>query len=599
MCGVHLLLTYPRREEDAINAMTQACRHRGPDHSAWLEVRPGVYLGANRLKTLDLRDRANPPLVHPKTQTYLSWNGFIYNYQDLKNELLQEGVRFESASDGEVLLQWLVHKGTAGIARIQGMYAFAFVDGENNRVTVGRDPHGVKSLYFAQESGRLVCSSEVSCLMRSGLISASLDQSQLLSYAYLRHPFPSHSLLSGVQELQPGELRSWDLYGTFIESTQIPFQPTGPCRVITNENVEELLTDAVLRQVHADVPAGLILSGGADSSLVYHLWKKHGAGAVPTFTVGFQRPYRRAFPDADVAASLVRDQRAFHQEITISPEWFLETWPAYIRDLDVPVGDAASYLSWALAKKARDTVKILLSGAGADELFAGYNRHSAYKKYLAHPVFWKRVASVSKQIPLGGRRVRHFLSGIHSDPVRTFMNFAALYPLPDGLAEKLKTLYPRGGDPFSNALEWDRQVYLVHDLLKIQDNACMAHGIEGRVPFLDWQVVDASRRSGVATSGNLPPKYWIKFLLRKEGLRIQAGRKKFGFGMPLKEWLRSHTEFRNRVSSSVIHFGQRFGRVLPEEWATLTRHPEKFLDSHYLLLYNLFLLNDWIEENQL
>ncbi|SEJ18321.1 asparagine synthase (glutamine-hydrolysing) [Cyclobacterium xiamenense] len=599
MCGVHLLLTFPQRNKEAIQAMTQTCRHRGPDHTAWSQVAPGVYLGANRLKILDLHDRANQPLVYRAAQAHLAWNGFLYNYQDLRNELLQEGVHFETASDGEVLLHWLIRKGAAGVGRLQGMYAFAFVDGKNERVLVARDPLGVKSLYYAQEKGVLLCSSELRCLRRSGLVPGHLNEAQIVPYMYLRHALPSHSFLRGVQELLPGELRTWDLQGKPLGSTQIPFKAAGPKPAETGENAEELLTDAVLKQVHADVPAGLILSGGADSSLIYHLWNKHGGGAVPTFTVGFQRPYRRAFADADFAARLVAGKRAFHQEITISPDWFLETWPDYIRELDVPVGDAASYLTWAVAKKARNTVKILLSGAGADELFAGYNRHAAYKRYLANPVFWNRAASVGKRFPVGGRRLRQFLGGIHPDPIRTFMNFAGLYPLPDSLATELSGLYPKEDGPFTNALAWDKKVYLVHDLLKIHDNACMAHGIEGRVPFLDWQVVDWSLRRSEADRRNAAPKHWIKSLLRQEGLAAHARRTKFGFGLPLKEWLQGHAGFRNRVVPSVIHFGRRFEEVLPSEWKPLTRHPEKHLGNHYLLLYNLFLLNDWIEENQL
>ncbi|MDN3687166.1 asparagine synthase (glutamine-hydrolyzing) [Cyclobacterium jeungdonense] len=599
MCGVHLLVNSTGKGGESIQAMMEACQHRGPDHSSWMEVSKGIYLAANRLKILDLRDQANQPVVNEEEEAYLSWNGFLYNYQELKNQLLMEGVVFKSTSDGEVLLMWLIRKGREGVQQLQGMYAFAFVHTKKNQVILGRDPLGVKSLYFTQQKGILGCSSEIRCLLRADLVPKKLHQEQFLPYFYLRHVLPGDTFIRGIQELLPGELKTWNLKGEPLDAREIPLGVPAPKPALTEKGFEEIMTDAVLKHFHADVPLGLILSGGADSTLLYHLWYRQTGQVLPTFTIGFQDAYRKKFRDADFAAKLVSSRKAFHQEVIISPEWFLETWPAYIRDLDQPVGDSASYLTWALARKAKESVKILASGAGADELFGGYNRHLAYKRYLQNPIFWNGVAAKFKRIPLVGNTFQRFLSGIHPSPQRTFMNFASLSVLPDSLANALEGRYSLGEQLFKNALEWDRTLYLVHDLLKIHDNACMAHGIEGRVPFLDWKVVDWSLRLGEKEARNAAPKFWVKSLLKREGLTGFARRKKFGFGLPIKEWLVEHAAFRNKVLSSVIDLGIQYQEMVPEEWRPLVQRPERYISSHFLLLFNLFVLSDWIKENQL
>ncbi|NHE58458.1 asparagine synthase (glutamine-hydrolyzing) [Cyclobacterium plantarum] len=597
MCGVHLLVSTSGKNEDHITAMMQACQHRGPDHSSWEKVAAGVYLAANRLKTLDLREEANQPLFHKESGAFLSWNGFLYNYQDLRNQLIQEGVKFKSTSDGEVLLEWLLKKGKDGVKLVQGMYAFAFV--HENKVLLGRDPLGMKSLYFARNEYSLVCSSECRCLLASGLFPKKIDKYQVLPYFYLRHAMPRHSFYSGIEELAAGELREFDLDAGQTRSKHIDLLVSDQKPALNVNSFEEVLTDAVLKHFHADVPVGLILSGGADSTLLYHLWYKETGTSLPTFTVGFEYPYNRKYKDPEFASLLARKFGGLHHEVRISPEWFLENWPEYIRTLDQPVGDSAGFLTWAVAKKARESVKILISGVGADELFSGYNRHIAFRKFLKHPDFWLFAASLLSRVPVWGRGRKKFLSSIEDTAQRTFMNFAALNPLPDALAGVLDPFYPVGKDHFKNALEWDRKIYLVQDLLKIHDNACMSQGIEGRAPFLDWQVVDFSNRLSEQELLQTTSKFWIKSILKKNGLEKFANRRKLGFGLPLIEWLTRHPEFRNSVLSAIREFGQFHSELVPLEWRDLVKKPENYIAEHFLLLFNVFLLSGWMKANRL
>jgi len=599
MCGVHLLVDKSATEEVAITNMVASCTHRGPDHSEIIKITNGVFLASNRLKILDSRDEANQPITNKEKSAFLSWNGFLYNFQELKNQLLNEGVIFKTRSDGEVLFQWLLLKGKEGIQNLEGMFAFVFIDIEKNEILLVRDPVGMKSLYYHYHKNKLICSSEALCLIRSGRIEANLDSQQVLPYWYLRTSMPSASFFTNVKELLPGQIAVFGLDGSKKEVSKISINvPTGSKRPAPNQTIfKQYLTEAVLKHFTAEVPVGLVLSGGADSSLLYHIWYKETGIPLPTYTIGFESPHREKYSDAEFAANLTRKYGGGNQEIKIGPEFFLQTWGEYLSQLDQPVGDSGSFLTWVIAKEAKKSVKVLVSGVGADELFGGYNRHVAFKTYLRRPYLWRIVSQFLQKAPFLSRSQKKFLEAIHENPDRTFINFAALTPVPEKFGRVLEDHYPKFGGDFKKALAYDQGMYLVHDLLKIHDNACMAHGIEGRAPFLDWPLVALSNGMSNELSINTTPKSWIKEILIKEGLGTIAKREKSGFGLPIREWFIHHTGFRNKLSSGIIDFGYKYGGLVPKEWQPLLKHPENHIQEHYLLLFNVFLLSEWINKN--
>jgi asparagine synthase (glutamine-hydrolysing) len=267
-------------------------------------------------------------------------------------------------------------------------------------------------------------------------------------------------------------------------------------------------------------------------------------------------------------------------------------WQAYVASLDQPIGDSASFLTWLLAKEASDNCKVLISGAGADELFGGYNRHIAYKYYLQYPNLWLNLKKMGL-IHLLPERISKFLDCIHHDREETFIQMAALENIPKALMEKIKPYYPKGKGAIINALEWDRTWYLVNDILKVHDNACMTHGVEGRSPYLDQDLITLSQSMTEEEHLQQLGKKWIKSELQKRNLGIIANRKKLGFGLPLKEWLQQK-DFRNWVFEPIEKMGQNWGQNFPEEMRNLALNPTKAKDRQYLQIWNLFILASWI-----
>ncbi|MFC4870078.1 asparagine synthase (glutamine-hydrolyzing) [Negadavirga shengliensis] len=597
MCGINLVLN-ARKGDIAIHRMMEATKHRGPDHSSWVGINEKVFIAGNRLKILDLRDVANQPLLSDDGKLALVWNGALYNYQELRNRLLERGEAFRSHSDGEVLLKWLGAFGSEGIKQLRGMFAIVFVDSNKKQVLLARDPVGMKPLYYYHRDHVLLCSSESKSILLSGLVSATVDRKQYAPYFYCRHGMPDASFFEDLLQVLPGEVKLYGFEGQHIASHQLEMEQHAE-QTPTKEVFKELLTDAVLRQFHADVPVGVLLSGGADSSLLYQLWYKETGIPLHTYTVGFGKAYRDQYDDASFAAEVAGKYPGAHHEIQVDPQTVLEVWPEYVKTLDQPVGDSASILTWILAREANKQVKVLASGAGADELFGGYNRHKAFSHYLARPVFWNFLSRLNlEKIPLG-REKRKFLASIHASPERTFMNFSALGNLPDSLATQLRPYYPRQLSDYKAALEWDRTFYLVNDVLKIHDNACMAHGIEGRAPYLDWSLVSLSRGMTEAEHLRRRNKIWIRELLREEGLGRVADRRKLGFGLPIREWIRDNKNFRETVFSEIGAFEKKHGNAFPPVMRKIAQNPVSYYKEGFLFVWNLFVLSSWIRENGL
>lgn len=591
MCGIHLIWGKGANEE-AIITMLQQSQHRGPDQQASFSPWPGLWIGVNRLKILHTGSEADQPFWSPDGRTLLIWNGELYNYQEMRNLLIQIGISFITQSDTEVVLHMLRVFGTKGLEKMNGMFALMFVDLAEKSVLVARDKNGEKPLYYAQNPDALIISSESRSIHT--LKDSAFDTRQMEHYFYLRAPLLGNTFFKGIHEWKPERYSKISSHSAFhwgqIRSESKPNSEP------TFENFKETLTDAVLNQFHADVPVGIQLSGGADSSLLYGLWYRETGTPLPSFTIQVEQNYRKKYSDGNSASRFAKQFPSQHHLIEITQEIFWENWDDYLKSVDQPIGDSAGFLSWMIGKEAKSSVKVLISGAGADELWGGYQRHKAFDFYQKRKKFLLRFRGFLGKLPLG-RSYQKFVSAVESDPRKAFLNFSALDTIPDDLREDYDRVFDTNLPEYTQMLNFDRQIYLVQDVLKIQDNSLMAHSIEGRAPYLDESMVDLWR--SVKGEELLKGKPWIKKYLRELDLTWISERKKMGFGLPLQEWFAENGEFAKRVFNSIKSFEKTHGAHFSPQMRSLATQPELGVKHHFLTLYNLFLLAEWVKLHKL
>ena len=482
MCGIHLIWGKGGSEE-SINGMLQQSLHRGPDQGSFSPW-PGLWLGVNRLKILHTGAEADQPFWSPDGRFLLIWNGELYNYQEIRNLLIQMGITFITHSDTEVVLHTIRVFAEKGLEKLHGMFALIYVDLTERSVLIARDKNGEKPLYYAQNPDTLIVSSECQSILT--LKNSEFETRQLAPYFFLRAPLPGNTFFKGINEWKPNQYSKLLSHSAFHWNT-IPDEKKIDNKS-TYEAFQETLTDAVLNQFHADVPVGIQLSGGADSSLLYALWYKETGLPLPSYTIQVEQTYRKKYADADFARRFVKQFPSNHKLVEIDQKIFWENWEDYLKSVDQPIGDSAGFLNWMIGKEAKKSVKVLISGGGADELWGGYQRHRAFDIYQKRKELLLRFKGIFGKIPLG-RSYQKFISAIDPSPQKTFLNFSGLENIPEELGEDYDRIFDKNLPLYPQMLDFDRQVYLVQDVLKIQDNALMAHSIEGRSPYLDASMI--------------------------------------------------------------------------------------------------------------
>lgn len=572
--------------------MLQQSQHRGPDQHASFSPWPGLWVGVNRLKILHTGAEADQPFWSPDERSLLIWNGELYNYRKIRTLLTQMGINFITQSDTEVVLHVIRVFGIKGLEKLHGMFALIFVDLTEQSVLVARDKNGEKPLFYSQSPDSLIISSE--CKSIQILKSSELETKQLEPYFYLRAPLLGNTFFKGIHEWKPDHYSKILTHSAFRwdqipSETKLSYEPNF-------SSFKKVLNEVVLNQFHADVPVGIQLSGGADSSLLYALWYKETGVALPSFTINVEHKYRKKYADGDATVRFTQQFPSSNRLIEIDQTTFWENWDDYLKSVDQPIGDSAGFLNWMIGKVAKESVKVLISGAGADELWGGYQRHKAFIVYQKRKDLLLKFQAILEKIPLG-RSYQKFISGIDPDPQKTFLNFSGLDTIPEDLVEDYIRVFNRDLPDYSQMLDFDRQVYLVQDVLKMQDNALMVHSIEGRSPYLDYSMLEVRRN--VKDEELLKGKPWIKKCLGELDLAWISERKKMGFGLPLKEWFAENGEFSKRIFDSIKAFEKMHGEYFPRKMRVLAAKPELGVKDHFLILYNLFLLAEWVKLHKL
>lgn len=568
MCGIVGFTTFKSGPADAdglVRRMAECLRPRGPDGEGYFND-GSVALGHRRLSIIDL-DGGAQPLAIDGGRFQIVYNGELYNYIELREDLRRRGYTFATQSDTEVLLRQLAADGIEGLQRLNGMYAFAVWDRERRELLLARDRVGIKPLYYCVAGGELVFGSELKALLKHPAVQrrvSPLSVSKYLSFGYIPAP---HTIFDGVHKLEPGHWLRFGEQGLQKGAYwDIPLEDNPISEGTVDERADELLAilrDAVVKHLRSDVPVGVFLSGGIDSSTVTALAAQAVPGRLHTFSVGFEESSYDESPYARMVAE--RYGTEHHHEV-LSLRRAVDLLPTVMQTLDEPFGDASILPTYLLSQFTARHVKVVLGGDGGDELFAGYpsfQAHVAMEKLSVLPIMWRdALIRLARRIPVSHRYasvdflVQQFFKGAGISPEIRFF----LWMGPFGNEQKRQVLSAGTQasllreNAFEDVLNHVRQSGLVSDFERILylcmklylqdgilvkvDRASMANSLEVRVPLLDHALVEyASRIQSAYKLKGLTTKYILKRAVRDLLPRAVIKRRKAGFMIPLAAWL--------------------------------------------------------------
>ncbi|HWH16799.1 MAG TPA: N-acetylglutaminylglutamine amidotransferase [Allosphingosinicella sp.] len=486
MCGIAGEIRFDGAiaDADAVARMMRSQSRRGPDACGQL-MRGRVGLGHQRLKIIDLSHRSAQPMVDPELGLDLVFNGCIYNYQELREDLQALGYRFFSGGDTEVILKAWHAWGAACVERFKGMFAFALHERESGRVVLARDRFGIKPLYYAKAPGRLRFSSTLPGIVAAGDVDTSVDPEALQFYMSWHAVVPPPwTILKGVRKMPPATIRIYEEDGSFSESHYWD-PPFGQTDEDIGRSVEEWremllasLRTAVERRMVADVPVGVLLSGGVDSSLIVGLLAEMGQHGLATFSIGFEEAHGEKGDEFVYSDLIAQHYGTNHNKLFVPSDDLLKELPGAIEAMAEPMVSYDNVGFYLLSREVAKHIKVVQSGQGADEVFGGYHWYppmagandpvAAYAK-----AFFDRDSETLNR---------------HLGPAWRDGGTLPLDYVRDNFAKE------GASDPVDKALRIDSTVMLVDDPVKRVDNMTMAWGLEARVPFLDHELAELAAR---------------------------------------------------------------------------------------------------------
>ncbi len=534
-----------------------AClRHRGPDDEG-VYTGGGAGLAHTRLSIIDLSESGRQPMRSEDGRYVVSYNGEVYNFQEMRHTLERLGHEFRGRSDTEVVLRAFVEWGESSFAMLEGMFALAVWDEAERRLHLARDRFGIKPLYYHADAERVVFGSEIKALLASGEVGRELDWAGLHEYLYYNTALGERTMFAGVRKLEPGHAltlddegaRVWEYASVFdVEAVEDDY-------ATAVERVRELLERAVKAHLVSDVPVGVFLSGGIDSSAITAFAAKHYGGRLKTFSAGFD--FDRGVNELPKARAVAEHFGTDHHELHVSGGDVSGVIERLVRCHDQPFGDAANIPLYLLCEQLGDGNKVVLQGDGGDEVFAGYKPHSlmAMERWAmpfvratswALPIVpgWVPYFHTVQRLNTPDRSVRYarvIADGrVGEKPGRVFaLGAQAMLEASDPFA-RYREMYHRFAtlDSAQRTVYTDSAVILPDLYFEKVDKATMAHGVEVRVPLVDTRLA--------AYVMGLPSKYKIRWLHKKRILRRALrgvvpdailDMPKVGFGVPAGYWL--------------------------------------------------------------
>lgn len=598
MCGIVGLVNNNKEiDEKLLSRMTEMLIHRGPDDSGlWISPDRKIGLGHRRLSIIDLSEAGREPMSDENGKFYIVYNGEIYNYMEIRKELIGKGYRFKSETDTEVILNAYKAWGTNCLARLNGMFAFGIYDAEKKKIFIARDRIGKKPLYWSQYKGKFAFASELKSILSDTEFPKDIDYRALNYYLTFGYIFRDLTIFEHARKLPPAHMMIYDIENNRISISRYWDIPEQDYKKYKEEELleelEYLLEDAVRIRLVGDVPIGAFLSGGLDSSLVVAMMCRISGGNVKTFSIGFEDQKYNELPYARIIADYFGTD---HTEFIVKPEKFdviddLET------HFDEPFADSSLIPTYYVSKMTRKYVTVALSGDGGDELFGGYSTYIATLGNLYINKFIplqarKAISRCAEKISDKNKfkkqllrlkyttseafvdRISHsyfkeeYRENILKDDVKSCLSDAFLEP-----ENFFFEIINNSKRDFLNTLEYAHMMsFLPEDILTKVDRMSMKVSLEVRCPILDYRIVEFAFKK---LNGNFKIRGKTrKYLLKKLARKILPAKldlnRKWGFVVPVSDWFR--TDLNSYINNTLLTWENTFFKK---------NYIKKLLDEH-------------------
>jgi asparagine synthase (glutamine-hydrolysing) len=614
ICGIFHLNGAPV-EKQQLEKMTTILKHRGPDGEGYFIDR-FIGMGHRRLSIIDVEGGAQP-INNEDGSLQVVFNGEIYNFVELRNELKSLGHKFTTRSDTEVIVHGYEEWGKGCVSRFNGMFAFALWDLRKEELFLGRDHLGIKPLYYVDLGSRFLFASEIKALLLDMDCPKEIDIEALAELFTFRYVPSPKTIFKGIKKLPPGHWMTCSSKGHEVSRfwNWVPEHRKNFNEQDLILEYQALLEDAVRLQLRSDVPLGLFLSSGVDSGALLAIMSKFSSGPVQAFTIGFESGEKTN--EVDDAREMATMFGADHYFMMVKPEDYLNYYEKYLWDLEEPVGNETAAAFYFVSKIASEKVKVVLSGQGADEPWAGYDRYIGAKFSYFYsqmpPGVTKLLATLVNGIPGRHERLKRAMNSLGEPDMLT--RFAKIYSFFSAdMKERLfkgslKEQFAINGyrskealrhlqddvnhlDPLSQMLYIDTRANLPDDLLMVGDKTSMANSLESRVPFLDYRLIELIESfPPLLKLKGITGKYLHKKAIEKWLPKKIIYREKKGFANPIENWFR--TGMRSFVeelllspgSGTALFFDQKYIRKMID----LDREGKEQFRRHIYLLVSFEL----------
>lgn len=638
MCGIFgIICRNAHVSSEVLERATRSLAHRGPDDSGTVILQDlpeaiEIGLGNRRLAILDLSPLGHQPMNDPKNGNWIVYNGEVYNFREVRAKLERSGHQFHSLSDTEVILQAYANWGEACLSELRGMFAFAIWDSRRHCLFVARDPMGIKPLYYYNSDQYFLFSSEVRTLLTTNLVPRTIDPAGLVSYLTFGSLYEPNTLVEGVRSLPAGhsltwvkgqvtESRYWDLVDAeTVRTTCDAYYASGETRLAFENEIAEHLDNSVRMQLVSDVPVGVFLSGGIDSSALVAIMSRSGV-RPSTFSIVFSES---DYSEAEYSRVIAEEFHTDHHEITVSQADLFAAIDPAIQAMDLPTIDGIN--TYFVAERTRAAgIKVALSGLGGDEVFAGYSSFRTVPRMKQFAKALDRVPTAARAglanmfdalacpsdqnrkltalARNGGHIVDpYFILRMLFTPEQRVKLLFGIGPDSDAFARARKPLMEgiraaQGLDPVNHISYLESRCYMLNTLLRDSDFMSMAHGLEVRVPMIDHQLVRCVLAlPGAWKMNSRTPK---PLLIRALGGRLPdkiVHRPKRGFTLPLERWLRD--VLRQVVQKSLSRIGESIlGTLISEQAARSVWDDFLRGNTSWSRPWSLYVLQCWCESH--